>query len=114
MCSQPGCRRNGARLRDLAILEVHAEDPAGAAAAAASAAPSEAEPDAEAPTTGHVFRLQCLRDAARLLRTLTELWVQHDARPGEALDPTLATDIVAVAMMLDMDVRFVRPGEEDA
>ena len=75
--------------------------PAGPAPAAA--APSEAEPEAEAPSAERGKRLQTLRDAARLLRQLMELWLEHHALPGESADRVLAADVFAVAGMLDMD-----------
>lgn len=72
-CSQPGCRRNGARLRDLGVFEPPAEDRMPVGTAPAAAAPSVAEPKAQAPTEEYALCLQTLRDTVWLLRQLLQL-----------------------------------------
>ena len=72
-CSQSGCRRNGARLRNLGVFEPLAEDRMPVGTAPAAAAPSVAEPKAQAPTEEYALCLQTLRDTVWLLRHLLQL-----------------------------------------
>ena len=72
-CSQLGCRRNGACLRNVGVFEPLAEDRMPVGTAPAAAAPSVAEPKAQAPTEEYALCLQTLRDTVWLLRQLLQL-----------------------------------------
>ena len=106
------------RLRDLDLFEPPAEEPVfvvKASAAAPADTLSQAEPEDEtqdemAAAREYAERLQLLRDTAQLLKILVEMWRRDQARPWEPLDPVIASDVIAVARMLDIPLEHLWAG----